>query len=152
MFKILRNLMVLSLSFLCLAAVSSCNDPQKYMEKLNLSKEQTEKMKPILDEYFSKQDQIFNLIVSDANADNQTIDRETIAKDNERKMLLYNAKFEVNDDHAAEKMSAFLTEDQIAQFRTNAVTIRLEQIKDKTNPRAKPRKGKGAGEMEEHEY
>jgi hypothetical protein len=137
MFKILRNSMVPLLAFFCLATISSCNDPQRYMEKLNLSKEQTEKVKPIIDEYLSKQDEIFKLIVSDALADNQTIDSETIAKDNERKMLLYNAKFEVNDDHAAEKLSSVLTEEQIELFRKAAVEIRQEQIKEKTKPRAK---------------
>ena len=157
-----RRLFSLLAAACCILAFSGCSDAQKYLEKMDLSRDQISKVRPIIEDYLKKQDKIFELLKSEEPANNpdrfpgqggmgkpsqsgSRPDESEMKKEMDKQRILINAKFEVNDDSAAEKLKSILTDEQIEQFKQIALELRREKMKEIIESHKPPQGGPGGG-------
>lgn len=148
--KIRETAYVLGLMILNAFLLSSCYEFENFKEKMNLTKEQAEKAKPIIEKYLDEQNKIFDEVKaaqpsrgssegaqstgnSSASGTNQP-NRDELRAAMEKKRADAEKKFADNDAAATHELETFLTPEQMEAFKKAAEDYRKEQLREIMQP------------------
>lgn len=164
---------MLSLVLLSATLLPGCDDVQNYLVKMHLNEEQTVKARPILEEHSKKQNQILESFKNQRPSGGPSagsgggmggprggmggfgggmggpggsMEKPELSKMKEmmeKKKAELDEKFDENDNFAVRELEAFLSADQIGQFKAAAKEIREKKIKEAMSQRQNPRGGMG---------
>jgi hypothetical protein len=151
----IRKGTVLVACLLGILALSGCNDFQEFREKLNLTDEEAQKAKPIIETYLKQQNAIMEEVKNQrppnggngpmggpppqqSGRNNASQDRPN---DGQRGMSEIEKKFNDNDQWAIDQLKAFLSPEQVQHFKEIAIAYRQKKMQQMMGGGGRPPQG-----------